>query len=225
VYGAFAVTAGGAALCVLMGEGFCILRKRLAAKLLSGLLLLASFFAPLAAWMAFVVAWTGSFYSHEIVHFRQFVWLVDSWSRGAHALFADLSRNLSGYLGTIIIVAAFPVLALAALTIVVYAIGAVWQPTNRDRDTGRAILWYVLANVPFHALMGYYATRLSWTIVPALLVIVGAEVRRLELALSGRARSALRAGVIGLVICYVVYWIGKTNLLSCPLSVALGDPV
>jgi hypothetical protein len=214
LYGAFAVTAVGAALCVLLGEGFPALRKQFATKILSGVLLLASFIAPLAAWSAFLVARTGSFYSSEIVEYRQFVWVLDSWSRNAYDFSADLSHNLAAYMGTLIAVTAFPVLALTALAIVAYAMGVAWQPADRDREMGRAIQWYLLANVPFYALMGFYRTRLSWTIVPALMLILGAQIARLELAISGRARLAVKAGVVGLAISHVAYWIAKAGPYS-----------
>jgi hypothetical protein len=59
--------------------------------------------------------------------------------------------------------------------------------------------------------MGYYATRLSWTIVPALLLIVGIQVQRLTLGVSGRALAVLKVTVIGFTACYVAYWLGKAG--------------
>jgi hypothetical protein len=69
-------------------------------------------------------------------------------------------------------------------------------------------------NIPFYALMGFYQTRLSWTIVPPLLLVLGTQIGRLELALSDRARLALRAGVVGLTISYLAYWIAKAGPYS-----------
>lgn len=213
-YGAFAMTAAGAVLYLLLGDGADALRTQPGPRALRATLLAAAFLTPLGVWMAFVVARTGTFYSHEIVVYRQFVWLADSASRGGAALLADLVRNLADYLKTLATVALFPLLALAAVSIMTIAAGVRVPRTDRERDTSRAVLWYMLANIPFFALMGFYRTRLSWTLVPPLLLLLGHAIGRLELALSHNRRGALRAGAAAMALCDVAYWFARVGPYS-----------
>jgi hypothetical protein len=213
-YGAFAMTAAGAVLCILLGDGVGALRTQPGPRALRTTLLAAAFLTPLAAWMAFAKARTGTFYSHEIVVYRQFVWLADSASRGEFALFADLVQKLTDYLKTLATVALFPVLALAAVGLMTIVAAGRLSLRDEEGHTDRAILWYLLANIPFFALMGFYRTRLSWTIVPPLLLLLGHTIGRLERAMSHNGRAALRAGGAAIALGYVAYWFVRVGPYS-----------
>jgi len=207
IYGSFAVTAGGAALCILVGEGISALRERVINKSFQSFLLLASFFLPTVVWAAIVTNITGSYYSHEIVQYRQFVWLGDSLSQGANVLLTDLSANLSKYAFTVAQVVVFPCLALAFVVAVTLAVSVSRQPDNLDQSRSFAVLLYVLPAILFQGLMGFYQPRLSWSLVPAVLLILGLEIRQLEVALVGRARFAVKASLIIVSAVYLAYWI------------------
>jgi hypothetical protein len=209
-YGAFVVTAVGTFFSLLAGQRFPASVKESFPRLARGVLVLGCFVAPLAAWVLFVIWWNGSFYSFETACYRQFVWLVDVASEGGSALWLTLHRNVKRYLHTLVIVVALPVLLLAVVTAIGYILGLARKQFRVDRDTGLSILWYGLASIPFYALMGYYATRLSWTIVPALLVVLGTMLQQLRLG-SGKFRAALEIGMVVLAACYFAYWIGKAG--------------
>ena len=95
-----------------------------------------------------------------------------------------------------------------------YALRVTHEPGPSDVIIGRAIVWYLAANVTFFALMGYYETRLSWTIVPPLLVLMGYEIGELESALQGRAKTALIVCVTALAGCYAAYWLARAGPYS-----------
>jgi hypothetical protein len=205
VYGAFAATAIGAVFCIVLGEGVNALRARPWPKLMRVMLLASGFFLPLALWMAFVTTRTGRFYSHEVAYYRQFVWIIDSASRGASVLVTDLFRNLAEYAKTLATVAWLPVILLAVLG---------RTANGNDRETRRAVTWYLFANVPFYALMGFYRTRLTWTIVPPLLLLLAERIGRLEQSVSENRRRALRAGAAALALAYAAYWFVKVGPYS-----------
>ena len=200
-YGAFALTAGGAALCLVIGER----------KLPKAILLLALFFLPLAAWIAFVTARTGAFYSEEIARFRQFVWLADGAFRGIGPFGTAVSENLSTYLTMLAEVVIGPALMLGVAIAAARIAGGRSRPTDRERPTARAIAVYVLVDVLFFAFLGFYRTRLAWTIVPALLLILGREIGRLERTVPARAGLAVKMGVVGIAVGYSAYWIARAG--------------
>jgi hypothetical protein len=200
-YGAFALTAGGAALCLVIGER----------KLSKAILLLALFFLPLAVWIAFVTARTGAFYSEEIARFRQFVWLADAAFRGIGPFGTAVSENLSTYLTMLGAVVIGPALMLGVAVAAARIAGGRSRPTDRERAPARAIAVYVLVDVLFFAFMGFYRTRLAWTIVPALLLILGREIGRLERAVPARAGLAMKMGVAGVALGYTAYWIARAG--------------
>lgn len=208
-YGAFAVPAGAAALCLLLAGGWSGLRQRLRSTLPRVTTLLAGFALPIGAWSAVLVARTGSVYSHEVATYRQFVWIHDSSERGADVFGSELMRNFAAYATSLQTVTAFCVVALVGVRITAYALRIAREPGVQEAITARAIIWYMVANTTFYALLGRPPTRLVWTIVPPILVLLGYEIGLLETALKGRARVVLTASVAVLTAVYVAYWFVK----------------
>jgi hypothetical protein len=206
-YGAFVVVAVGAVLCILFAEGLPILRQRLAGKLFASVALLIGFAIPVVAWMTIATIKTGSFHSEEVRTWREFVWMGDSLSLGAGVFLADLKRNLGTYVHTIPPVVAFPALTICAIVLLEFFFPTGDQPAKRSRQAGIAIACYVGASVPFYALMGFYTTRLSATIVPPLLWLLGLELGRLERALDATKRRVLRLGTVAVALCYALFWV------------------
>ena len=63
----------------------------------------------------------------------------------------------------------------------------------------------------FFAFMGFYRTRLAWTIVPALLLILGREIGRFERAVPAGAGLAVKMGVVGIALGYSAYWFARAG--------------
>lgn len=203
-YGAFAVTAAGAALLLLARGGSLARRGARAAALL------AAFALPVVAWMAFVVSRTGSFYSHEVARYRQFVWLADSAARGPQAFATALAHNLGEYVQVLGRVAAFPALVIAALVLAAHLLGSRRGAGEHARRAGVAVVVYLLVSVPFFGLMGFYASRLAWTVVPALLVVMAMETEALRQAL-GHRRPLLTAAAAVLALCHTAFWVMRVG--------------
>jgi hypothetical protein len=69
----------------------------------------------------------------------------------------------------------------------------------------------LLVDVLFFAFMGFYRTRLAWTIVPALLLILGREIGRFERAVPAGAGLAVKMGVVGIALGYSAYWFARAG--------------
>lgn len=215
-YGVFAVSAAGAVLCLVLGERLHSSRRLFWLRALDSTLLLAAFFAPVLAWTAFVIARTGSFYSQEIDLFRQFVWMIDSLrSEGLHGLASDMITRLRAFSETFMAVIWFPLLILTAVTVARHSRSpdatAASGPRGNTRD---AVIWFLAADVTFFALLGTYETRLSWSVVPALVVLIGLEIASFGKSLSVRGRRVLRAATIVIAVCHAGYWILRAGPYS-----------
>lgn len=122
------------------------------------------FVLPIALWMGYVIARNGHFYSAEISLVHQFVWLRDAWSHGVlYALHAcadyawQFGRTFKSW-------QLLPFVMLAAAICSVHY--------RRLSTVGMASLIVAALFALFLYLMGYYRIRLTFSLVPPLLVLV-----------------------------------------------------
>ena len=205
-YGGFAITAAGAAICIMAGRLVRVLRVFFGAAARAGLLLLA-FLAPTAAWTTFVTYRTGSFYSREIDHYRQFVWMTDSLQTGGFSALLKDFAMMSGEFGdTLRVVMPFSLLTVGALATLLYARGGLREIVRGNEMLLRSIVVYVTVDLLFFWLMGFYASRLTWTIVPAVALLIAVEMQALDRVASDGGRRALRGASAVATVLYMAYW-------------------
>lgn len=207
VYGAFLVSMAAAALCLLVGQDPPPLRGLLRRDINRVLLLVAAFAAPIATWVAFVRARTGSFYAYETERYRHFVWLVDAWNMGGRTFVTKLTSNLQAFVETIPPVVALPSLALAFVAIASSALGQSRKPSDRDRVLCKSVLAFFAVGIPFYALMGLYRSRLTWVFVPPLLIVLALELEKFVDGLSPSRRLPVNVALLGLTLAHVFYWV------------------
>ncbi|HEU4881447.1 MAG TPA: hypothetical protein VFT45_04350 [Longimicrobium sp.] len=206
-YGAFAVPAAGAALLLLAGG------PPLGRRVARAAALLAAFALPLLAWTAYVVWRTGSFHAPEVARYRQFVWMADAAARGPGAFAGELAANLGEYVGMVGRAAAFPALMVASLALAMHVRGGIRAAGEHERRVGVAVAVYLLASLPFFGLMGFYATRLAWTVVPALLAVMALETAALRDRMGTRRWMATAAAVV-LALAHTAFWVMRTGPFS-----------
>ena len=206
IYGAFGVTAIGAIICILWGKGRGTFKEDRLQRLKKCFLMSVSFLMPMILWYIFLKVITGTVYNHEIVKYRQFIWLKDSFLKGAPAFITDLSVNIASYLDTLLSAVAFPCLVLAGAILLTRKLNAGKSRAIYDDERWQAIVIYIVSNLSFYGLMGFYETRLSWTIVPAILVILGMAIRQLDGLLIGMSRFAFHLFLTGTSSLYLAYW-------------------
>ena len=206
IYGAFGVTAIGAIICILWGKERGTFKGDILQRLRKCFLMGASFLMPVISWYIFLRVITGTVYNHEIVKYRQFIWLKDSFLNGAPVFISDVSVNIAAYLNTLLSVVAFPCLVLAAVIFLTRKLNAGKPKALCGDERWQAIVIYIVSNLSFYGLMGFYETRLSWTIVPAILVILGMAIRQLDGLLIGTSRSVFHLFLTGTSSFYLAYW-------------------
>jgi hypothetical protein len=180
-----------------------------------------AFVAPVLAWVA-VVKWiVGSFYSRETAYYRQFVWMGDALKHGV-GRFGDQFWSFSGdYLHTLHAEDLRPILVLpagiAALTWFVRnrsgARAGVSVPGEREGAAHDLMIAAGLSLVGFALfswLLGYYQNRLSFVIVPPLLVVMALQAEQLR-------RQRPRA-VTGITCLLIASWVALHLVRGVPVG-------
>ena len=146
----------------------------------------AAFLLPTLAWVALVTWTTGSYYNHEIVVYRQLIWVVDAARLGVGGFLAQAARNTSAYAATFFSLELLPVGAAAILLAVGRARtgrrGATSRAGESDATSDRhqqGCLAVAGCLFVFLWLLGYYRTRLTFSLVPPSLCLAGIELTRL----------------------------------------------
>ncbi|WP_117209074.1 hypothetical protein [Allorhizocola rhizosphaerae] len=166
-------------------------RTRATATVIGKVLLLGAIAAvPTAAWMAICRAVTGTYYNHEVVVYRQFVWIPES-AREGWAVLREKVANASAMTAIQMI----EVTWLLSAVLVILAIAAVLARVGLGPVTAehRAVLIGTaltgVLTLIFLWGMGLWAYRLTFHIVPVFLVAIGWVSTRLSV-LSARAALA-----------------------------------
>jgi hypothetical protein len=178
-YGSFLITAGVVALVLLL--------HRWRGVLLGGLFLGAVMVPPIV-WMTICKAIVGSYHSHELAGYHEFVWLRDSAKIGWGQLGLAAS-TMSIVTIRELVAACGPALAillglglLAALLRVRLAAG---NPEQRAILIASAVT--VAVGLAFTWGIGIIASRLMFHVFPALLVFAGWLAARLSVSSRGTA--------------------------------------
>ncbi len=208
-YGSFIVVIGTGAVAVVATSQ----RGQWKRILLRISVLLGAFTAPIFGWMTFVIWETGAFYSHELRYYRQFVWLGHAALGGWQRLSNEVSSNILAFLATFPASLAFP-LFLLAISIAAAALLRIPIRTGGNRRLYHGIITYYLVALPFYALMGYYASRLTWALVPPILLALGATLLQINAHVAGLQRRLMQAGLIVGAIVYAIYTVTKAGPYS-----------
>ena len=195
IYGSVAIPV----LCAAAVQG--LVYRRILAPVLLG----AASLAPFACWFLFVRLVTGSFYSNEVEAFRQFVWMGDCIRAGWAACAQTVKNNawlFARYTAPVILM---PIVLAGGCRVARHLWPGIPAPPLPKRGAlTLAIAFSLVVTTTFLALMGFYVTRLSWMLVPPLLLILAIELRDLRLSRADPAGSRFKAGVLA---AYMVYFI------------------
>ena len=148
------------------------------------------FLLPTLLWILFLKYKGIEYYNHEIVRYRQLVWIIDSLSVSPTNFATALCLNLVEFISTLTMMYIF--MAFVGVTIIFRKIKA--QPAFIfDRNT-KLILLQLGCFTVFFMLLGYYAERLTFTIMPILLC--------LSIAQAGSLLNAKKAQIaIFITVC------------------------
>jgi hypothetical protein len=220
-YEAFAVVAGAKGLYLLFGgqrasDGH-LGRRVIVRRALKTGLLIVGFLIPPVVWILTIRLITGRYDSPEVGRFRQFVWLLDP-IRGEGKFWGEFVANMSDFAWTVQAVLAFPILILLA----VFAVRRfrrpsvdVVEPDGRMSALMEIALYQSVSALFFYSLMGFYATRLTWALVPGVLLVIGIKLWPMfDHRRSAQARRVVGSVLTVVSILYVVYWVVRPGPYS-----------
>lgn len=197
-YGGFAVMAAGAALCVL------VVRWKSMAK---GGLLLLSFFIPAFVWVTFVRIMSGNFYSLEINLNRDFIWIIDLFRAGnSTRTFWTLLLTTEAYGETIRDVCLLPLIVLGLLGAFLASRGRLRETMTANRPAMVSVAVYLVPAFFFYWGLGLYYSRLTWSLVPPIALLIAIETKSLNAILADRGKSMLRIACVLATVCYSAFW-------------------
>jgi hypothetical protein len=179
--------------------------------------LAGTFAAPSIAWIGVCIAVTGSYYSHETAAYHQFVWLPEALRDGA-GVFGDAVGHATAETAQQLIEVGWlltGVLGLLVAAAVVIGVRLVPQPDPGPSEAGpseaagqRAALLTTAVTgaviVLFLFGMGFWAYRITYNIVPVLLIAVGWVATRVA-ATSRAAKWSVCLGLGVLTAAWVAF--------------------
>jgi hypothetical protein len=153
---------------------------------------IGAFLVPTLSWVALVTWLSGSYYNHEIVVYRQLIWLADATRSGVGGFLNQAARNTRAYAATYLSVEMFPLVVAGVLLALGQAVkqGAGEAAPAAGERTSLERGCFVVGGCFFLFLgaLGYYQTRLTFSLVPLALCVVAMELTRL----AGTDRRMLR---------------------------------
>ena len=142
------------------------------ASVLRTLLITIVFFLPMILWIVWLKSAGVTFYNPELEEYREFVWITDALKDSDGSIFRIFLSHIYHYLltfGCLIIPLLFLLIAY-----LIYKRNADPPLSIRNRldvlmpHTGRLLLFVLLETLLFFWLVGYYADRLTFSLVPIL---------------------------------------------------------
>jgi len=182
---------------------------------LVGAAVLASvtFALPMLAWVGFAYHRTGGFYVGETNEYRDFVWMLFALRKGGVAHLGGVSRAFAQvFLRTFEVELLIPLFALGAGIALTVAAGETTRQVVRERSaTLFACATAFALNLLFFGLMGNYAPRLSFNVLPPVLaavaVVVAGVVERQPVH-AWRRTLVVITMVVGVAHAYTVVKVG-----------------
>jgi hypothetical protein len=156
---------------------------------------------PYLSWWHCVVVLTGGFYNHEIVRWRQIVWMLEVFENGWFWLVSTFASNIGFFFvaGLHHLVPAIPVLVLV-LPISFTHRRALRQALKTDMFffVGATIIGVMC--LLFFSAVGYRVTRLAMPAAVMAIAVLGRWTAQLEALLGERQRRQLCAAVAIIIV-------------------------
>ncbi|HEY2670093.1 MAG TPA: hypothetical protein VGJ07_06915 [Rugosimonospora sp.] len=202
-YASVLITVAAGALTILITAERRVPALRLAVA--KAAVLLAASAAPTLVWIEICRAVTGTYYNHEAVTYHEFVWLPQAaaagWRPLVHAL-SNATMMTGGQLieVTWLLVAVLAVLAVGAVFLRVDIVAG--EPGQRAALAATGVS--VLCTLAFLWGLGFWAYRLTYHVVPLLLILIGWIASRLS-NVSVWSRYATQVGLVVIAAGWVAF--------------------
>jgi hypothetical protein len=155
------------------------------------------FLLPTLLWIQYLNVFASGYYSHELAKYRQLVWITDELQKGFLPFFSRWYINTQFFLSSIYIPLMFLILAF-----VLNVKKKIRMPEGRLSLKMASFIIFMLFFL-FHWMLGFYASRLSFALVPPLLIIIALSMDHRFIVSPNRYIS------ISVVMTWIIYWVAS----------------
>jgi len=146
-------------------------------------LAIVAFLLPTIAWIALVTWRSGSYYNHEMVVYRQLIWMADAAQTGVGGFLRTAAHNTRSFAATFVTPEMLPFLGVCVLI----PLSRTMRPADPRpapfgidrRIDARACLVVDAVFFLFLWALGYYQTRLTYSLIPPALCLGAMEMSRM----------------------------------------------
>ncbi len=129
------------------------------------------FIVPTFVWIFFLKMNGVEYYNHEVVRYRQIVWMLDALLVSPTELFAAVYYNITLFIPTV-----YKLLFFIGLVIIVYVFRLYHRSSVvSSLDVNLLVLNLICFSI-FFIFLGYYAYRLTFTLMPIMLCLAVANM-------------------------------------------------
>jgi hypothetical protein len=153
----------------------------------------------------------GQFHSYEIEEYRQFVWMLDCARAGLRTCGPVTARHLTTFFNVSAPVLAIPCGLAFVCRLARTSLAADVPAPPALQAFARSIALTFLMSLAFFALMGFYAPRLCWGLVPPVLLMAALDCQMLRVSRPFRWPWLLDAAVVSTVMAYLLILAGRAG--------------
>ena len=162
--------------------------------LLRSLIFTIFFTLPTIIWMTITTWISGKYFNVEVEIFREFIWISDSLGQDITELGRKFSENTLTYFSTFI---SLDVMCPILLSLMLLASFKAKSMPRREYQVSLLIFSFIAFCFFFFWLLGYYASRLTFTMVPPLILLIVISVNK---ALKDLRCPFTRVSIVAMII-------------------------
>lgn len=187
--------------------------------LFTAIISIVLFLIPTLLWIGLVTLTAGHYYNHEIIAYRQLVWIIDKMQLGVYEFARYLKHYSIKYISTFSL-EILPFVIVSFILICYSYIRGIkkegWGLVKRN-DKYAIMLKILFASsaiiLLFYWILGFYTSRLTFTIVPVLICYTALKTNRI---IKANPHTANRVRIITLICA--AFWFVYHVLKYGPFS-------
>lgn len=170
------------------------------------------FAIPTIMWIITVTISAGYYYNHEIVGWRQVIWIFDTLQVGFQKFIEQFLIFTNSYFSTF----SYEILPFIVFSVVLYIISYFYRQINTNTAKinikctlfRKIVFLNFIGYFIFFWLLGYYSTRLTFTIVAPLLFYIAVELDYI-IKKNQIFRKIILSGLSVSVVLWIVFHVVK----------------
>lgn len=126
-----------------------------------------TFLVPTISWILILKLQGITYYSHELVAYKQLIWIIEALNQSMHTFIEAAKINIMLFFQTINCLYPFLLFLILAIGIRIYKT-SFFKPLTEEVQI---LLLNLFCFLSFYILLGYYDSRLTFTLMPILLCL------------------------------------------------------